>query len=375
MVSIDLAVSDNPWINYISKSKVAQLYSNTGQSRISHSRSVSGEISGGIPAVFDGKLSISRETAEALSIYHQAHDWTRSSFGNEQIKWIADAAPGDYVAVRMPLYCGTLFNGNEKYPDTVWWRGHYGGYGVVLAGHKSNLVNDTAERIEYATWMPSQEGAFRPIVQAMVQDSIHDRADRLDGPSLTDLDPDWATNFQILMEVADNKGVDRGEYLWRQWADMVFRCDDIAKDYLGYPLLAGSPVWIKKLPGYFYGWYQVTPKSSPSLDPVVSPSYCAEWSGQGWTGMIGGVSSYTRQPDSDAFPDIPSLPATPEKTYPETSTWVSTAVIERREDKQRAAEDRYRKRHSLPSREPVFIPFESGSSVKKTLWRIPRRTQ
>jgi hypothetical protein len=368
--SVDLKVVDSSEMSYISQTKVKALYANMSRSRHSASTGMSAETAVDLQVV-KAKVGVNRDSTSASSIHHQAHDWTRSAFARGQIRLVRDAAPGAYVAVRMPLHCGTLMVGHDQYPDTVWWRGSYGGYVMALTGHVRNVLSDNVERIESATWIPSREGSYRQVVEALVADSDRDQVQWSGGQRLSHIDSDWGTHLQILMQCANHRGTDRGEYLWKQWADLVFRCDDIVNDYQGVPVLAGSPVWVKKVPHYCYGWYEVVPAAYRGMDRRLLPSYYAEWSGSRWTGMIGGISGLRRRPDPAVFPDIGSLPAKPASPIPNASSWTSTPVRERLEAEYHAAREVERKRVGLPP-DPVFISAEQAGEDTLELFEIPR---
>jgi uncharacterized protein DUF7019 len=368
--SLDLNVVNSSEMNYISKTKVEALDANMSRSRNSARTSVSANGAAAVPPFINVKVGVNRESTPESTIHHKAHDWTRAAFRRSDIRFVRDAAPGAYVAVRMPLHCGTLNVGQNSYPDTIWWRGDYEEFIVFLTGHVKNLLSDNVERIESATWIPSRDGSCRQLLEALVADSDRDQVQWTGTQPLSRINSDWGTNLQILMQPG---ATDRGEYLWKQWADLVFRCDDIINDYQDMPVLVGSPVWVKKVPDYCYGWYEVVPAAHRGMDRTLLPHYYAEWSGSGWTGMIGGRAGFGLRPDQAVFPDIGSLPAKPASSIPDASSWTSTPVRERLQDEHQAARELERKSLGLPP-DPVWIHSEQVRDFH-ALFEIPQLRQ
>ncbi|MEV0669370.1 hypothetical protein [Mycobacterium sp. NPDC050441] len=363
--SVDLNVVDRPHMSYISQTKVSNLHANLGSTRTAPKNSVSSEASVNLYAI-QAKVASSRESTRSLSPHHMAHDWTRWAADHRHLRSLPHATAGSYVAVRMPMTCGTLMVGNQHYPETLWWQGRYGGFGLFLTGHRQHLLAGSFDTVASATWIPSGEGSAGRILKALVADSLRDEAEWSQRQELAEIDTDWGTHLDILM----SDSVCRGQHLWAQWADAVFRCDGRINDNYGTPIICGSPVWVKKITDPGYGWYRVVPDAYRNLNQELLPHYYAEWSGKQWTGVIGCSAA----PNQMAHPEALRLPSAPPSSIPTSSYWITDEVDSRQAAEAEGAEELERQRLGLAPR-PVRIldtATSRGMPVSRTVYKIAR---
>lgn len=254
--SLNPNVLNRPSLSYLSRNKVEEYYDNMEASR---SIALRAERSSGIEInarIARGHLNRKSIAAQRVSIHYLAHEWTKYYLERGDIRCASRAQDAAFVAMRVPLECGTLKNGDINYPNTVWWRGGHADTAVFLVGNKCNLLNERVEKLSFASWIPSGEGTARELMQALVEDNDRDSGAYTNERRPEDIDPDWDRPLSTLL----CSSVQRGQLLWRQWADVVFRCDSVIRRN-DHSVLLGSPVWVARVPEQCYGWYAIYPES------------------------------------------------------------------------------------------------------------------